>query len=179
MKPLKSLLILFCLISFNLFSQTNTKEKQAKKDNITDLAIQYLSAYSDWDVAKMKTFYSDSIHFKDPTAIEAFNSDYDVVGKEKVAAKFKSVFPDVLPEHVSFNIKTHFKSGTFVIINSTFELILPKSWYGDAASGKIFVSVPMITILRFKDQKIISHQDYVDYDSYNKQISFQLKKEKS
>lgn len=175
MKLLKSLLILFCLISFNVFSQTNTKEKQAKKVDIINLATQYISAYSDWDVAKMKTFYSDSIHFNDPTAIEVFNSDYDVVGKEKVANKFKSVFPDIKPEYVSFNIKSHFKSGTFVIINSTFELILPKSWYGDAASGKIFVSVPMVTILRFKEQKIISHQDYVDYDSYNKQISYQLK----
>lgn len=175
MKLLKPLLILFCLISFNVFSQANVKEKQVKKDNITDLAIQYMAAYSDWNVSKMKTFYSDSIHFNDPTAIEAFNSDYNVVGKEKVANKFKSVFPDIPPEYVSIRIKEHFKSGSFIIMNLTFELILPKSWYGDAATGEIFVSVPMVTILKFKDLKIMSHQDYVDYDSYNKQISYQLK----
>lgn len=173
MKLPKTILILCCLTSLNVVSQNDATNRN------TDIALQYMKAYSAWDVAKMKTFYSDSIQFKDPTAVETFNSNYDAIGKEKVAAIFKGVFPDALPEYVSFNVKEHFKSGSFVVINSTFQLILPKSWNGDTASEKIFVSVPMVTILRFKNQKIISHKDYVDYDSYKQQISLQLKTKKT
>ena len=165
----KALLAFFLtFIFYNISAQSI--QKTPEKD-----ALAYIEAYSKWDVDKMKKFYADSIHFHDPTAVEAFDAKYNVKGKDKVAKLFKNIFQNSLPEHISFKVNNYFSSGSFVVINTTFNLILPKSWYGDKANGKIFVSVPAVTILRFSKGKIISHKDYFDYDSYKKQISFQLK----
>nr|WP_298924599.1 nuclear transport factor 2 family protein [uncultured Allomuricauda sp.] len=151
---------------------------QVSQDSLSKMALDYMSAYSEWNVEKMGAFYKDSVHFKDPTAVEAFQTNFDLVGKDKVMSLLKSVFPDAPPEYASFKVKEHFVSGTHAIINSNFELVLPKSWFGDSALGKIFVSVPMVTILKFDEKKISSHFDYVDYNSYQKQISFQVKEKK-
>lgn len=162
-------LVLF-LVTFHVISQE-------KEGAIKDLALNYMKAYSNWDYAKMNTFYTDSIHFKDPTAQEVFGLGYDLVGKDKVTTFFKSIFPNALPEHLSFIIKEHFVSGSHVVVNATFNLILPEGWYGGGRSGKIFVSVPLVTILRFQGEKIMMHHDYVDYNSYLKQIRLQTNQE--
>ena len=176
MRRFRIAFIVLCLVPISIFSQTENNTNQKKKTfKIANLALQYMEAYSNWDSHKMKTFYSDSIHFKDPTALEIFGPQYDALGKENVANVFKNVFPEKLPDYINFKVKDYFESGTYVVINSDFEFVLPKAWYGDKASGKIFVSVPLVTILRFKDEKISSHQDFVDYNSYRKQISLQLK----
>ncbi len=152
---------------------------QNKTPSIKSLSLSYMKAYGDWDYKKMGTFYSDSIHFQDPTAIEAFaSSNFDLVGKEKVVGLFKSIFPDKLPEHVAFRVKDLFVSGSYAVISSYYELLLPKSWYKEKADGKIFINIPIVTILRFNKGKIISHSDYADYNAYKKQISLQLKKSK-
>jgi limonene-1,2-epoxide hydrolase len=77
---------------------------------------------------------------------------------------------------VVFKLNSHFKSDNFVIINSTFESILPDEWFGNNANGKVFVSLPIVTILKFVGDKIISHTDYADYNTYKKQIQLQMKK---
>lgn len=160
---------------FLIFLFSLSASSQSKPSSIKSLALSYMKAYGDWDYNKMSTFYSDSIHFKDPTAIEAFGSNFDQIGKEKVRALFKSIFPDKLPEHVAFLVKDIFVSGTYAIVNSDYELILPSSWSGDKSHGKIFVRIPIITILKFDKGKISSHKDYADYDSYKKQIALQIK----
>lgn len=170
---MKNKLFLFLSVLNLHFVSAQSIEKVSVKD-----ALSYMNAYSDWNIDKMKEFYSDSIHFHDPTAVEAFRNNYNVKGKEKVVALLKGIFSGSTPKHISFKVKEHFTSGSFIIINSTFTLIVPTSWFGKQADGKIFVSVPAVTVLRFSKGKIISHKDYFDYDSYKKQIALQLKTKK-
>lgn len=163
----------FFINTFCIYSQDNFNNK-AK-----DIALRYMSAYGNWDFDSMKTFYAEDVYFKDPTGSEKFNQKFEYVGKENVYQFFKGIFnnafSDGKPPYVSFKIGNVFSTGTFVIVNSTFECILPNRWFRDSNNEKIFISIPFLTILQIKNNKIISHTDYGDYDTYNKQIEAQIK----
>ncbi len=144
--------------------------------DIEKLALDYMKAYSDWNYEKMSTFYHDSIHFIDPTAQVAFKQKFEHKGIENVKNSFKRIYGEAKPEFVVFKVNSHFISDNFAIINSTFESILPEEWFGDKANGKVFIALPVVTILKFAGDKIISHIDYADYNTYRQQIKLQMKK---
>ena len=168
MKKTMVLILGVTLLGIPMNAQNETK-------TIEELALGYMAAYSEWNPQKMGSFYADSVQFKDPTALEVFGPKFNVQGKDELVELMAGIFPDGPPEYVNFAVKDYFVSGTYAVVNSTFELVLPKQWYGEAADGEIFVSVPITTILRFKEGKLVSHQDYVDYNNYQKQIKLQLK----
>jgi len=163
--------ILFFLFSIGI---TNISIGQINSTKISEIGIKYMRAYSDWNVDVMGTFYADSIHFQDPTAKEAFQISFDFTGKENVISMFRNVFKDQKPEHVAFKVKNTFESGSYVIFNSNYELIAPSSWFGKNVTDKVFISISVLTILKFKNDKIIEHIDYADYNSYKKQIGLQI-----
>ncbi|TJY37791.1 nuclear transport factor 2 family protein [Pontimicrobium aquaticum] len=168
------IIILLLLTSFFSYGQTSSAVKSSET-----IALEYMKAYGNWDFEKMKTFYDENIHFEDPTAAEAFKSGFETVGKEKVYTMFKGVyqaFENNKPPYISINVDKIFSSGSFVVINSTYESILPNSWYKNSNTEKIMVSIPFLTVLQIKNGKITIHKDYADYDTWTKQIQAQLTK---
>ena len=159
-----------------IFLISTIKGQNIKSTDIQDIALDYMQAYSDWNYKRMSSFYHDSIHFHDPTAELAFNGRYEFFGVDSVKNFIKNAFGGAIPEFLVFKVNENFVSNDFVIINSTFESILPKAWFGDKTKGKVFVSLPFVTILKFKANKIISHTDYADYKTYKYQISLQMEK---
>ena len=142
--------------------------------SLNQLASQYMQAYSDWDIDAMSALHSDEVRFDDPTATEAFGRSFAHQGKTQVNAFLTGIFTDDKPKHLAFKVQQQFVSGNHVVIHSTFESVLPKGWYGERATGPVFVAIPITTVLVFKDNKVISHTDFADYDSYQQQINLQL-----
>ncbi|SFS69973.1 nuclear transport factor 2 family protein [Lutibacter maritimus] len=168
-----TLFLLYILTPILFYSQSDSESQSTKI-----LAIEYMKAYGKWDFDTMKTYHSEDIHFEDLTGSEAFDQKFDFHGKENVLAFFKNVFKGGFendkPPYVDFKIEKIFESGSFIIINSTFESLIPNSWFGKNTSDKILISIPFLTILQIKNARIISHKDYGDYNTYKKQIKAQL-----
>lgn len=167
----KSFYLILCLcIGCISFAQTKSN---------TEIAISYMKAYGDWDFDTMKTFYAEDIHFEDPTAKEAFKQPFAFDGKENVYNFFKNVFKDAFendkPPFVNFIIERSFTSGSHTIINSTFECVLPTTWFKKDSNETVFVSIPFTTILTIENGLITKHVDYGDYSKYSEQIKAQLK----
>lgn len=170
MKTLLSSLMF--LLTFNIVSA------QTSQNSIKQIATKYIEAYGDWDFDAMKDFYDDEVFFSDPTASSAFKTEFSAKGKEKVYNFFKNIFKGQFendkPPYVKFKVEKSFQSNNFVIFNTTFECILPISWFKKDSNEKLFVSMPFVTILEFKGDKIIKHTDYGDYTAYQEQINAQL-----
>lgn len=138
--------------------------------------LDYYRAYSRWDVAAMSTFFHDSIDFKDLTAKDSFaGGEFEHRGKEAVTKFWSGIFGDHQLSFVDMTVHNTFTAADFVIANTTLSLVLPALWTGNAP-GKVYVSLPIKTLLKFKDGKIISQSDFADYTLYNKQIQAQLTK---
>ncbi len=136
----------------------------------------FYKSYSNWDIPGMTSCYADNIEFKDLTAKEAFpRGVYEHSGKAKVSAFWSGIFGDIKLGYVDVKLNSAFSAGNFVIANSMFSMVLPTEWTGKD-SGKVFISIPIKTLFQLKDGKIVTHYDFADYDSYNKQIQAQISK---
>ncbi|MFI0429411.1 nuclear transport factor 2 family protein [Mariniflexile sp. HMF6888] len=168
-----TLFVLLILTPFLFYSQSDIGSQSHKT-----IALSYMEAYGDWDFDTMKTFYAENIHFEDPTGSEVFNQKFDFNGIKEVYNFFRGVFKNGFenerPPYVDFRIEKVFESGSFIIINSTFECQLPNAWFKEPSSERILISIPFLTILQIENGKIISHTDYGGYDSYMKQIQAQI-----
>lgn len=158
-----------CLLLFTTLSLASDD-----KPSLKQLASQYMQAYSDWNIEVMSALHSEDVRFDDPTATEAFGRSFAHQGKTQVHTFLSGIFADNKPRHLAFKVHQQYVSGNHVVIQSTFESVLPEGWYGERATGPVFVAIPITTVLVFKDHKIISHTDYADYDSYQQQINWQL-----
>jgi limonene-1,2-epoxide hydrolase len=158
-----------CLLLFTTLSLASDD-----KPSLKQLASQYMQAYSDWDIEAMSALHSDEVRFDDPTATEVFGRSFAHQGKTQVNAFLKGIFADNTPRYLAFKVHQQYVSGNHVVIHSNFESVLPDSWYGERATGPVFVAIPITTVLVFKDNQIISHTDYADYDSYQQQVNRQL-----
>ena len=147
---------------------------ERKEQRNLGIAAKYINAYSNKDPIGMASFYSDSIEFKDLTAKDAFNSNnFELNGKGNVQAFWQGVLVDSASPYLNVNIDGAYFSGSYVMLNTTFSMMLPQSW----TNGKegVFVRFPIKTILQIKDDKIVRHWDFADYDSYREQIDIQSK----
>ena len=157
-----------------IFQQTPKKATLFESQNITT-ALAYMKAYSAWDIDKMGSFYQDSVHFTDYTAIEAFKgSDYDHVGKNDVVNFWKGIFNNKKPDYVNITVHGVFSTANFVVLHTVFDLLLPDDWT-PKSSDKVLVSLQIKTVLGFEDGKIIRHIDFANYDLYMKQMRIQTK----
>lgn len=141
--------------------------------DLNSLSQKYMEAYSEWDIDGMSALHASDIKFDDPTATEAFGANYAREGKTKVADFLKGVFGKEIPKHMQFKRNQHFISGQHVIIHSTFESLIPAREKKADSKAHYLVSIPVVTVLRFKGGLITHHTDYVDYNSYKEQITAQ------
>jgi len=150
--------------------------RNENKERNVNTTLNYYQAYSRWDVQGMGSFYHDDIEFRDLTAKDAFKGGkYEHNGKADVVKFWSGIFGDTPPEYSNVRVVSLFTAGDYVIANTIFSLVLPPSWTGNAP-GKVYVTLPIKTALRFRDGKIISQHDFADYAMYRKQIEVQVPK---
>lgn len=157
-----------------LFQSRNEKMDIPVNPNIAK-ALDYMKAYSSWDIDQMSTYYDTSVHFTDFIAIEAFKGGkYEHHGKDNVTKFWKGIFENEKPHFVNVTVQNAYATGSFVVLHTIFEMVLPDSWT-PKSSDKVLVSFPIKTVLGFRDGKIISQSDFADYALYSKQINVQIK----
>lgn len=161
-----------------LASQLENKKARSNEVGEQNMSttMRYYEAYSRWDVASMSTFFHDAIEFKDLTAKDMFKGGkFEHFGKEAVSGFWSGIFGNEQLSYVDMVVNNAFTAGDYVIVNTTLSLVLPSSWTGNAP-GKVFVTLPIKSLLGFRDGKIIRQYDFADYNLYNKQIQVQLEK---
>ena len=165
------LALLMFLLAPNLAISQHANQKDA------NVAEAYMEAYSNWDVEKMGELYHPDVHFHDPTAEVAFpNGKYEFTGKQNVKGFFEGVWNKSKPNYIELQIANRFTVGNIYIFHSIFHSILPGDWFGKDITEKVFISITLDSIIEISDGLIISHTDYADYTTYNKQIQAQLAK---
>ncbi len=154
-------------------SLNNNKGLSTEQESYNaSVASEYMAAYSNKDVAKMSEYYDSAVEFKDLTANDFFNStDYEKTGKEAVSQFWQGVLIDSKAKYSKVKVNGLFSSASYVILNTTFSMILPSSWTG--GNENVFVSIPIKTILQIKNGKVHKHWDFADYKTYQKQIALQ------
>ncbi|QSE96109.1 nuclear transport factor 2 family protein [Fulvivirga lutea] len=145
---------------------------ERKEEKNLKIARDYIEAYSNKNAEGMAAYYADNVEFKDLTAKDAFGStNFEHTGKEEVKSFWKSILVDSNPPYLNVQVDGAYYSGSYVMLNTTFSMVLPVSW----TNGKddVFVRIPIKTILQIKEDKILRHWDFADYNSYNEQIRVQ------
>lgn len=147
------------------------KISKKEKSNV-DVALNYMAAYAASDVQAMSAFYTSGVVFKDLTAKDFFgSSNFEQTGKANVAEFWKAVLVDTQAKYLSVNVNSTFYSGSYVMLNTTFSMVLPPTWTG--GKENVLVSFPIQTVLQIIDGRVAQHWDFADYDSYRSQISIQ------
>lgn len=139
-------------------------------DNLT-LARNYLKAYEELDFDKMGTFYHDSVVFEDLIYEEVYKQPGRVTGKEKVINTWKVTFQHK-PEYIRITVREAFASGSYVVLDQIFENMTR------AGEKTSLIKGQMLTVLKFKDGKIIEQQDFAEYSAFSRQMLFQSRNEK-
>ncbi|WP_436515629.1 nuclear transport factor 2 family protein [Ekhidna sp. To15] len=136
------------------------------------IALEYIMAYSNKDLQKMSSFYSDNIVFKDLTAKDAFkSSNFELEGIDAVTQLWKGIIIESNTSYINVKVNNSFQAGPFIMLNTTFSMILPGAWTGGTEG--VFVNFPIKTILKIEEGKIILHYDFADYNAYAHQIKIQ------
>ena len=110
------------------------------------LVKAWISAYESKDADKYIALYSDDIYYAD-WAIGAF-----INGKDGWSSGVRSTFPE---EGFGVKVNSYFISsdGRFAAVECI---------YSDKDSQGRIVSMPMVSILEFKNGKIVKETDYYD-----------------
>lgn len=137
--------------------------KTRPHQSVNEISQRYLSYYHSGKVSKLESFWADNIEFKDETARIAGES-LMIKGKQNVKSQLIEVFASV--ESLSFTRKFGFTSGDFTVSAGTISYQMPVS-----KDTKTKVSFDVVTILEFKEGKVLKHADYADYQSLINQLN--------
>lgn len=140
------------------------KDKFEKNTEVTkEVAGKYFGYYMALDWNKIEPLMHDEITFDDPTAELAIGWQ-NKPGKANLMKHFREGYAAIIK--MTPNLTRSFFSGDVAV----FEMNLEFSFKG--GNDKVFtIRMPLVTILRVKDGKIIEHRDYGDYREYLKQLA--------
>lgn len=156
MKKSILLLITFFLLVSQAFSQ-----------DLKTLSKQYIDAYFSLDQEKFSPFLAEDITWSDPTWSEVDPSNKPVKGKQAVLAHLKTTTAGL--QNLSYTIDSHFVSGPIAV----FEGVM-KYTFADPSTGKSYkFNLREVSVLEFKNGKIIRHTDYSDFKTWLKQYQEQ------
>jgi ketosteroid isomerase-like protein len=129
-----------------------------------DTASRYLDAYRHFDVAGMASFYEDDAVFTDPTS-EIYGKDaYNMEGKDKIVKRLNGFVGMYDSISLDFRVSDTYESAGHVVFLGKAKVILVKDGSKSTMCGKL------TTIISVKDEKVIEHRDYFDYDAANKNL---------
>lgn len=158
------------LLSFSV----NAQQKDSFQTNTAvtkDLASKYFDLYMGLDWDKLESLMHAEISFDDPTAELAIGWQ-KVAGKENVIKHFKTNYGAITK--MTPNLRRSFFSGDVAVFEMDFEFS-----FKNTKNEIVTIKMPLITILKIKDGKIIEHKDYGDYNEYLKQYRASLKSKSS
>ncbi|GEM_PF-5622793 len=140
---------------------------QAYAQDLKSDSRKYIDAYFAMDQATYGRYLAEDVIWSDPTWSEIDPSNKSVSGKQAVLAHLKTVTTGLT--NLSYAIEEHFVSGPVAV----FEGIMTYT-FTDSNTGKSYdFRVREVSVLEFRDGKIIRHTDYSDFKTWMKQYQSQ------
>lgn len=143
------------------------------------IAEEYLRAFYDLDYEKLKSFYTASSCWHDPSTAVILQNAPESIGRDKIIADLRSGFNGVFD--ASYEIEKAFYSGPYAILWGTYSYKIPAKYFqGLQSSSAIFnFSIPMATNLLIRDGKVLKHLEHGDWASWSEQVQKQVQQLKS
>lgn len=122
-----------------------------------ELVDRYISSYSQFDLEQLENFYSEDAEFKDLTTENYGKHAFIMEGKQNILDKFKATTAGKL--QLNYRIIDQYEaSGHHVLIS---EVTTRSGKKPNFSCGKV------VSIIKVKNDKIVSHIDYADYKHFN------------
>ncbi len=151
------------LLAFVVSIAANSQVVDSHSNDLWKITRDYLQAFEQMDFDKMGTFLHDSVQF--------FDIGSQATGKKNVIDIWKKTFTP-RPLRIQFDIREHFVSGSFVVLDMRYEVV-------NVVEGKkVLLNIEVISVLQFRDGKIILLHDYPDFTAYGRQLASQLENKK-
>lgn len=164
LKKISILVMTLCFtITMNAQKKVSFSEVTANTKKIT---TKYFNDYINLDFDAMKQQASDDISFDDATAKLIFGIEL-IKGKTKVFENFEKTYAGIL------EMKANIKRTIFSSNVGIFEIELAYKF--KTRKNKIITisKMPLIVTLTVKDDNIIEHRDYADYNVFLEQYKKQ------
>jgi ketosteroid isomerase-like protein len=120
-------------------------------------ADAYFKAYFGKDWKTIEGLAGEEIRFSDPTAAIPFGPSPEKAGKKVVLAAFEE---GLTPLDLDFQPMRAVYSGEYAIYEGSL------TWTSHLKRRNITSTVPLVTILRVVNGKIVEHRDYADYQPF-------------
>lgn len=135
--------------------------------DVDAVADAYLGAIQaqDWDA--MATFLTDTSSYQDFTAAYFGQGAVDLVGSEAIAGFWRDSAEASGTTEIRYEVVKRFVAGPCVVIDFVVHVRARAASWRIAGGGDVEFSATLVTFLRVEDDKIVHHQDHVDYAAWD------------
>ena len=155
--------ILFFILTGGIIMSANAQPgTKFPYEEMEKTAIAYFEAYSNLDAEGMGAQYAEDVQYIDETYAGYSGKPFNATGRDVVVKTFKENFFPLALKY-EWNESSHFFSGNQGVFQGTLVVHYKGSVNGKSDDITYLWSVPYVTILTFKDGKIIQQNDYINY----------------
>lgn len=126
----------------------------------TNVAAEYMRAYSIFDVGALASFYSENALFRDPTSEVWGESAWNMDGKADILRRIESFASKYDNVSIDYNVREQYESAGYNVFTGKAKISYEKD--GTLETRCLLVT----TIVTTKDGKVAEHRDYFDYANY-------------
>ncbi|MBO6523422.1 MAG: nuclear transport factor 2 family protein [Balneolaceae bacterium] len=162
------------LFFFYLLMLSPSISAQNSNTEFDAVVKEYLSLYTRMDFDELREFYTEESVFEDPTT-SVFDADGNyqrLKGPDDITAFLVKGFAGM--SDICFEIQEEYTSG---VVAFQYGILHYSSTIGTTKDGQPFqFDLPLSIVLIIKNGKVIHHQDFADYKTWNQQYVNQLEK---
>ncbi|MCA8888176.1 MAG: nuclear transport factor 2 family protein [Parvularculaceae bacterium] len=158
---MKELVIAAACAAFAVLSPSFAEDAPAPNEAVK-IAIDYLSAYSTFDVEKIEPFLADDAVFEDPTSAgqTPLENGFFFEGKQAIIDGLGGYAAQFAKFSVRYDFERHYESAGNVVF------VAQLNYLSTTTDGRVFEgAAPIVTVIRVRDGKVVRHSDYYDYRS--------------
>ena len=144
--------------------KTSAQEKISFEDaslKTEEIGVKYINAYFSMDWDKLELMLADCSTFADPTAAYVFGGIIRN-GKQEMMKNFRENYTSI--ELMKFKKARSFFSGDYAIFEGDLDWTIVLQ-----GNKRVRSIMPIITMLKVQNNKIIEHRDYADYHPFLKE----------
>jgi len=155
-----------------LCSSQLANTEDSKTHSVTKIANEYINLYFTVQIEKYGAYFTEETIFEDPTTslFREDNSHGRPVGKKAVIEFLSRGFEGIFDGE--FQLEKKFVSGEFAVFQGNYKYKTKGERLGSEKPYFEF-NLPLVTIIRVRDGKVLHHQDYANYEEWGRQYEAQ------
>ncbi len=144
----------------------------AGPSSVDTLIDRYLEAVRTEDWETMASLLAPEAHYLD-TAMTIFDRPpIDLRGPEAIIGFFRSANEQSGTEEVRYDIRRRWTSGDTTVVDIIVYVRAAGEFF-EVPKKTVEIEVPLITILRIADDRVVYHADYTDFAASLRQVEAQ------